>query len=250
VCYSGVRMSESFVRGAWYVSFSSGAFEALLGALVILGERTAAVRTQGGREVVAFLRERLARKPGARAFRLEPVIPELDDPARLRMLAMLVGEFAHDLARAQPDRTLTDVAWTRDLRLSWLAQVELLHEMLADALPKDEGAAPLLLELDDATAAEVDAERLLHIYRMVKRGPPADAIAHIDRALALLATAGATRRRAHTVVQMMGDKADLLVKTGDRKRAAKTLCEAARLSTDAELAQAMLDYAASLDRDP
>ncbi len=241
-------MSECFVRGAWHVSFSNGALESLLGALVILGERMGIARTEGGREAMAFVRERLARKPGARAFKLEPVTAELADPARLRALAVLVGEFAHDVARAQPDRALTDIAWDRDLRLSWLARVELLHEMIADALPKDEGAAPLLLELDDATAAEVDAERLLHTYRIVKRGPPADAIAHIDRALALLATAGATRRRAQTVVQLIGDKADLLVKTGERKRAAQVLVEAARLSSDPEVAQAMLDYAASLDR--
>lgn len=241
-------MSESFVRGAWYVSFSSGAFETLLGALVILGERTGIERTEEGRETIAFVRDRLARKLGARAFRLEPVVAELAVPARLRTLAMLVGEFAHDLARAQPDRTLTDIAWDRDLRLSWLARVELLHEMLADALPKDEGAAPLVLELDDATAAEVDAERLLHVHRMVKRGPPAEAIAHIDRALALLASAGATRRRAHTVVQLLGDKADLLVKTGERRRAAEALVEAARLSNDPQVAQALLDYAAALER--
>jgi hypothetical protein len=243
-------MAEHFVRGRSRVTFSNGATQKLYGALVILGERSEAGRSGAGVAVLAWLRQELAEgSAGGRAFALDPPQAEVAEPARLRFLAMLVGELAHALAQPKPDPTLTDIAWTREQRLSWLARVELLHEMIADALPSAEGCAPLLLELDDATAAEVDAERMLHGYRhAMARGTTTEKLAHIDRTIALIAAAGATKRRAHTVFQLLSDKADILAKSGDRRQAARVLCEAVAHTDDPTLAQATLDYAKSLEQ--
>ncbi|HET6585930.1 MAG TPA: hypothetical protein VFG69_20880 [Nannocystaceae bacterium] len=245
-------MAEHFHRGRVRVTFSNGAVEALYAALIVLGERSELPRTAAGRAVVDWLRDSLhSGAAGGRAFDLDPVEPELADPDRLRMLATLVGELAHAIAVESPDPAVIDVVWDRELRLSWLARIEVLHEMIADALGPEGGCAPLVIELDAETGAEVDAERWLWSYRHVKAaGVVAETIAHIDRTLALLASAKAMQRRAHAVYSLMSDKADLLAKSGRRREAAKVLCEAVHFTDDAALTEATLDLARQLERDP
>jgi hypothetical protein len=243
-------MAEHFRRGRVRVTFSNGAVEALYAALIVLGEQSDVERTANGRAVLAWLRQELDEgAAGGRAFGLDPVEPELAEPDRLRVLATLVGELAHVIAIEEPDRAVIDIPWDRELRLSWLARVEVLHEMIADALGRDGGCAPLMIELDAETGAEVDAERWLWNYRHVKAaGVIGETIAHIDRTLSLLATAKATMRRAHTVYSLMSDKADLLAKAGRRREAAKVLCESLQFIDDAALAEATLDLARELER--
>jgi hypothetical protein len=232
------------------VTFSNGAVESLYAALVVLGEQSDAERTSSGRAVLAWLHQQLASGPaGGRAFDLDPVEPELADPDRLRVLATLVGELAHAIAVDSPDPAVIDIPWNRELRLSWLARIEVLHEMIADALGPEGGCAPLMIELDPQTGAEVDAERWLWSYRHVKAaGVIGETIAHIERTLQLLGAAEATKRRAHTVYSLMSDKADLLAKAGRRREAAKVLCESLQYTDDPALAEATLELARELER--
>ena len=247
---SPLSVAEHFHRGRVRVTFSNGAVESLYAALVVIGERSDVPRTAAGRAVIGWLRETLASgAAGGRAFDLDPVEAELAAPDRLRVLATLVGELAYAIAVEQPDPTVIDVPWDRELRLSWLARIEVLHEMIADALGPEGGCAPLLIELDPETGAEVDAERWLWSYRHVKAaGVVGETIAHIDRTLQLLAAAHATKRRAHTVFSLMSDKADLLAKAGRRREAAKVLCDSLQFTSDAALAEATLELARELER--
>jgi hypothetical protein len=240
-------LAEQFHRGRARITFSGGAIEAMYAALVVLGERGDLQRTSEGRAVIAWLREELARGQGrVRAFRLDPVEPALAEPNHLRVVATLVGELAHVVAAEEPDAAVIDVVWDRELRLSWLARLEVLHELVADA---HGGCAPLVLALDPQTGAEVDAERFLWGYRHVKAaGVLAETIAHIDRTLALLGAAQALQRRAPQVYGLMSDKAALLAKAGRRREAAKVLCEAVQFVEDPELVSVTLEYARALER--
>jgi hypothetical protein len=243
-------VAEHFHRGRIRVTFSNGAVETMYAALVVLGEQSDVQRTTAGRAVLAWLRREIDEGPvGGRAFDLDPVEPELAAPERWRVLATLVGELAYAIAVEEPDPAIIDVPWDRELRLSWLARIEVLHEMIADALGPDGGCAPLMIELDAETGAEVDAERWLWNYRHVKAaGVLGETIAHIERTLQLITTAKATKRRAHTVVSLMSDKADLLAKSGRRRDAAKVLCESLQYIDDPALAEATLELARELER--
>ena len=75
-----------------------------------------------------------------------------------------------------------------------------------------------------------------------------ETIAQIERTLQLITTAKATKRRAHTVVSLMSDKADLLAKSGRRRDAAKVLCESLQYIDDPALAEATLELARELER--
>jgi hypothetical protein len=233
---------ERFSFGGRVVKLSSGATEALYNALVVLGEQHAG--TSDELAVVAYFRR--ATTGPVRAFGLDPVDEELRASPRLAFLAKLIAELAYDLARATPDARLTDISWSRSLRLSWLANVIELHEMLVD---RDPSIETLALHLASGERAEVEANRATNAYaRARRRGAVGESIASIDEALAALELAPRDDGHEHRLWSLLSAKAELLEQTGAFLEAAIVLRASADHTCDAELKQLTLEAADELER--
>ncbi len=231
---------ERFSFGGRVVKLSSGATEALYSAIVVLGERHGG--TSDELAVVAHFREALGGP--VRAFGLDPVEEELRAPTRLRFLAKLIALFAHHLAEA-PDARLTDISWDRELRMSWLANVTELHQMLVEREPSIE---PLALHLEPEARAQVEANRATNAYARARRqGAVPESLAAIDQALAALELAPSDEGRKHRVWSLLSAKADLLEQSGALREAAVVLRASAAHTDDAELKQLTLEAADELD---
>lgn len=114
--------------------------------------------------VLEFLRDRLNRYDGGRAFRFDPPPEEIKSPERLRAFAKVVAEYANQLAG---DHRTAATAWfhdDRELRLRWLAQMLDLIDIVHAGVDDDGPAA----SLSDFPLSGAD-QQLCQLFRLRNR---------------------------------------------------------------------------------
>lgn len=85
--------------------------------------------------VLAFLRESLETGfYGCGGFKFNPPPEPIAAPERLGWFNQLVTAFAVEVSLDEPDQSLTEIKWNRELRMRWLAKLFDLHEMINSAL--------------------------------------------------------------------------------------------------------------------
>jgi hypothetical protein len=113
------EMAEHFRGRRLTVHTSNAGANEMLNAWLVLGRRLAATEERDA--VLAFLQTRIERGDGWKAFSLNPPPNEISSPSRITVLAQILTTFAEELAKDQPDLSLTNICWSHDLRLGWLA---------------------------------------------------------------------------------------------------------------------------------
>lgn len=247
-------MAETFWLGHREVSFSNGALIELYRALTVIGEQRGLPDNSPVREVVHSLRHQLEfGVDGGRAFCLDQPTSRLPPQAHWPVIADLLAAFARELTKEVPDPSLTLISWDRELRLSWLAKICDLHEMMLDAWALDQSSNSLHLCLDEQTAAELQADRALNAYRVAssrtqrQRSDGREIPSLIDQALAAIDAAQLRGPRAWIVYDLLSEKAKLLADAGNAREAAALLREASGYAPDEELKRTTIEWAEELE---
>jgi hypothetical protein len=173
---------------------TNGGFIELMRALITLGERIP--QTPDLVDVITFLRECFESGfCGCGGFDFNPPPEQIATPKRLHCLAQLVIAFAVEVSQAQPDSTLTEINWDRELRIRWLANLFDLHEIINSALePSFTSLEPLELNLALSDKAACELERLMNKKKELRRRTraslfkpqPQVVLEQIDRMLVLI----------------------------------------------------------------
>ncbi|MFC1610634.1 hypothetical protein ACFL6C_06735 [Myxococcota bacterium] len=257
-------MAEHFYGARHTVHFSTGATWSLFNALIKIAENAPSPSEEHA-HVVAFLNSRLMpRIEGGNGFSLHPPPKELQSPKKLIALAKLVGAFAHELARPDPDERLTDINWDRDQRLDWLARMCDLHALIIEALPPEAKTQPMNLRLSPADDLRCTLERRLSrkgelVRRTRSRKEPrghirladsSETIPLLEDICSLVESSDIPEpRRSYLLCEQHSDLAEIFVEQKDTERAVACLKTAAEFSDDEECRQAILEYAASFESD-
>jgi hypothetical protein len=248
-------MAECFRGEDGVVRFSNSAVEQLYGALVALGDDLA--RTDEQRDVVRWLRDHIeAGAPGDRAFSLDPPPDEFSSPPRRVLLAKLIAGVAVDICatdihQAQPKRVL-DITWSDELRVSWLARLMDLHDLVINGLPTEMTPAPLDRQLPvlSSIRSECAVERLLR--RLDELLPPYESdpaarLAAIDEAISVIASYGLATAKRAVLARLYSNQADALLEKKNIRSAIRSLRSSASFESDTVVRGATLEYAAALE---
>lgn len=161
-------MGASFMGRDYSVYATTGGFIELMRALITLGERMP--QTPDLVAVLAFLRNSLETGfYGCGGFNFNPPPEPIAAPERLGWLAQLVTAFAVEVSLDEPDQTLTEIKWNRELRMRWLAKLFDLHEMINSALESSSvSLEPLKLNLSLTDQFACELERLTNKLEQLK----------------------------------------------------------------------------------
>lgn len=233
------------------VKLSGGATYELWKALTAIGKR--GPDTDDLRSVLKFIAEQMNHSTETgRGFSLCPPPTELSAPGRLRCFAGLLASFLWELARETPDPSLTDIAWNRDLRMIWLANLSDLYRLIGEAMPPGGQPGPLDLELSPQDAREVEVKRL--VRRKEDADDPQSSFELTERILELLSLMPRTGERKWEICRQYESLAELHQANGEAKKAVEALKTAAGFIRDdpegREYGAALLAYATELADDP
>ena len=148
---------------------TNGGFIELMRACITLGERMS--QTSDLAVVLTFLHDYFhSGFGGCGGFDFNPPPEPIATPERLCCLAQLLGTFAAEVAKDQPDPTLAEINWSRELRIRWLAKLLDLQEIINSALePNLNLLTPLELHLTLQDQEDCELERLLNKKNELKR---------------------------------------------------------------------------------
>ncbi|MGI9492670.1 MAG: hypothetical protein ACR2QF_09755 [Geminicoccaceae bacterium] len=212
-----------------FVRFSTGAGEELFSALALLADRLA----DGADDlsVVAWLKGYVAGQDVA----LSPRPEAFSTDRQLSFFLKTVHALAQELTREHPDSTLCAVNWDRQLRLSWLARLVQLDEIVRNDLQANISLQPL--NLAGALAPEDYAE--CELIRLENRWKTLDDHPEEQRALAdemvQVAEEGNLAMVSPARVSMLYERqGELLIASGQVQRGAGALRHAASLQPDEE----------------
>ena len=209
-------MAEHFRGRRLTVHTSNGGAKEMLNAWLVLGRRMAA--TDELDAVLAFLQTRIERGNGWKAFTLDPPPDEISSPSRITVFAQMVITFARELAKDQPDPSLTNISWDRDLRLLWLAKTLDLLEILAELVPLPaDGLFRPDLGLAELEQVRCEVNRVRNRQtEALRRGATAETKLELaDRMLELLSQLPAEEGRDAQLYAAHHARADLLLEVGD-----------------------------------
>jgi len=258
---------ERFANDGYYVKLSTGATYELYGALISLADRRP--NDADLRALTKFLAGRRAPKERSGfGFPLAPVPAEIASDQRLRLLAELLGEFAVELCRDEPDKDLCEISWDRELRMRWLAFVLDLRQMVleTESLAADDVGLELPLSHTDQVRCEFERTlwRRTVLIRSTRRrespGAPLDngsldrldpvgALHIIDRLIDLCTNLPPRDPARRLLAGLHSDRGDVLAAQGESALAAAALRNSATHESDEELREALLEYAETLEEE-
>lgn len=233
-------MAEHFRGRQLTVHTSNGGAKQMLNAWLVLGNRMD--RTDDVDAVLAFLHSRIERGEGWKAFALDPPPDETSSPSRITVFARIVAAFARELAKDQPDPSLTNITWDRELRLLWLANTLDLLEISAELVPLPADG----LFRPDLGLAELDQLRC-EVNRVqnrqteaLRRGATAETRMELaDRIIELLSRLPSDRGRDTQLCVAHQARADLLLEAGDTVGAVAEMRMALEMERDPRFREAL-----------
>jgi hypothetical protein len=230
-------MAEHFVGRKRTIHTTNGGGEALLKLLTSVGSHIAA--TPDEEAVVAFLKLRLNKGSGWRAFSLDPPGPELAATERLRALARITAEAARRLAHPQGPLDPSLSAAQEELRLLYLAMVVILYDMIGDELPPEAPLAPPALGLSPEEQRELDIWHIQVEWADVKRREgPEGVLVMLDRLAALVEAAEPTLANRERLMHCHEGRYDQFKELEDVPNQIAALQQVAALAADEEYRRA------------
>lgn len=210
-----------------FVRFSTGAGEELFAALATIANRLA--EEVDDREVKAWLQSYVS----GQDVTLDPRPAALSNDRRLSFFLKTVLTFAQELTLEHPDPTLCEVNWDRKLRLSWLARLVQLDEIIRKDLDANISLPPLdlIAALKPADYAECELNRLESLWKSTDDDSEGQ-LALADK-MVKVAEQGDLAMVSPARVSMVYERqGELLIDLGQSQRGAEALRQAANLQSD------------------
>lgn len=203
---------------------TNGGFIELMRALITLGE--CMPQTPDLITILTFLRKCFEIGfSGCGGFDFNPPPEPIATPERLHSLAQLVMAFAVEVSQEQPDPTLAQINWNRELRIRWLAKLFDLYEIINLAIePNVTLVKRLELNLSLQDQADCELERLINKKEELKRRNragcfkpnPQVLLEQIDRMLVLAEEDKFLETKKLSKSTLYIERADLLRSLGDK----------------------------------
>lgn len=233
---------------------TNAGFIELMRALITLGERLP--QTPDLVAILTFLRECFEIGfSGCGGFDFNPPPEPISTPGRLHGLAQLVMAFAVEVSQEQPDPTLAEIRWNRELRIRWLAKLFDLYEIINSALePNVTSLKPLELNLSLQDQADCELQRLINKKNELKlrtrsaffKPKPQVLLEQIDRMLVLVEQDKLFDIEKLSKSMLYIERAELLSSLGDKYGELAAWQQAALSESDVETRSILEEIVAEL----
>lgn len=212
-----------------FVRFSTGAGEELFAALASTANRLA--KGEDDHTVAEWLKSYIT----GQDVTLSPPPAALSTDQRVSFFLKTIRSFARKLTSEQPDPTLCAINWDRQLRLSWLARLVQIDNIIRKDLQANISLQPLDLAeaLKPADYAECELNRLESRWKTLNDDSE-EQLALADKMVRVAEKGNLAVVSPARVSMLYERQGELLIASGQFQRGAGALRQAASLQPDEE----------------